>query len=57
MLKNKWLVLSLLAGLIICVGLLVSLFSDGILQRMLILNLEKARQERHTHSGLVSITR
>jgi len=54
MLKNKWLVLSLLAGLIICVGLLVSLFSDGILQRMLILNLEKARQERHTHSGLVS---
>ncbi len=59
MLKNKWLVISFLLGLIISVALITSipLYTNGVLQKMLIKELENYQLEEEKFPGdyLVSI--
>lgn len=57
MLKNLWIVLALLAGLIIAVAMISSIpmYSDGILQRMLTKDLESYQIQRRTYPGRLSV--
>jgi putative ABC transport system permease protein len=53
MLKNKWLVASLILGLIISVALITSIpmYTNGVLQKMLIKELEKYQLEKERFPG------
>lgn len=57
LLKKKWLTLSLVFGMTVCVALISSipLFSDGVLQRMLIQELEQAQKDSNLYSGYYMI--
>ena len=58
MLKNRWLVLSLLAGLVISVALVSSipLYSSGVLQRVLIGDLEKIQADSGKVPGSANVS-
>jgi putative ABC transport system permease protein len=58
MLKNKWMVICLLIGSVILVGLLSSLpiYTDGIMQRMLIKDLENLQKSDQIFPGSYSVT-
>ena len=58
MLKNKWMILCLLLGLIISVSLISSIpmYSQGILQKMLIKELELYQQDNNKYPGNYSIS-
>ncbi len=59
MLKSRWLVLSLFAGLITATSLLSSIptYTDGILQRLLIKDLEQYQLLRNKHPGTYLFSR
>lgn len=56
MIKNKWLELSLLLGLVLSVALISSMpiYTESILQRMLVSDLYNHQQESDEYSGLYS---
>lgn len=56
MIKNKWLELSLLLGLVLSVALISSMpiYTESILQRMLVSDLYNHQQESEEYSGLYS---
>ncbi|MCK5128403.1 MAG: FtsX-like permease family protein, partial [Clostridiales bacterium] len=56
-LNNKWLIICLLLGMIITVAMVSSipLYTNGILQRLLVKDLETYQQEEGVHSGLYEI--
>jgi len=58
MLRNKWLMISLLMGFVFFIALMVSipLYTNGILQNMLIKELEKYQLERNIFPGNVVVT-
>lgn len=53
MIKNKWLVLCLLLGLIISIALVSSMpmYSGGVLQKLLVKDLEQYQQESNNYPG------
>lgn len=57
MLNNKWLFLCLLVGLIIGIAMMSSIpiYTRGILQKMLIKDMENYQIERHTFPGSITI--
>jgi len=57
MIKNKWLELSLLLGLILSVALVGSMpiYTNAILQRMLVKDLERIQADTNNYSGSVTV--
>lgn len=51
MIKNKWLVLSLIVGCLLAVSVVgaIPMYSDGILQRMLIKDFEREQEAKNTY--------
>ncbi|MBN2882036.1 MAG: hypothetical protein JXN10_00795, partial [Clostridia bacterium] len=51
MIKNKWLILSLIVGCMLAVSVIaaIPMYSDGILQRMLIKDFEMSQEEYNTY--------
>ena len=51
MIKNKWLVLSLIIGCMLAVSVIgaIPMYSDGILQRMLIKDFEREQAVKNTY--------